>query len=280
MRILRMPRRRATLPAVAALTISVALTGCSSGPDEDLVPVSPFETAAMPVDTAPTAVPGQHLAMGQIVALPQLDPTSTPDDIIETTVVGVAQGDVAFWETFDNASEFAGETPYFAVIQYRWVTGDVSAYTTPLLRPVLEDGTEGGIIQKEVLGALVSNTACPFDVGRFDLEDDRGPEEYIACAVLGTHRDEPGGAELAQSQPPRDVRARPSRESVLHVARGVGRHAGRVVLPDHRLDEKSETTQMPRQCQLAGHRFCVGCAQISSRAGSSTAGWLPGHLPR
>ena len=183
MRILRMPRRRATLPAVAALTISVALTGCSSGPDEDLVPVSPFETVAMPVDTAPTAVPGQHLAMGQIVALPQLDPTSTPDDIIETTVVGVAQGDVAFWETFDNASEFAGETPYFAVIQYRWVTGDVSAYTTPLLRPVLEDGTEGGIIQKEVLGALVSNTACPFDVGRFDLEDDRGPEEYIACVL-------------------------------------------------------------------------------------------------
>jgi hypothetical protein len=164
-----------------ALTVG-ALAGCS-GTDPDALPAMPFDTVAMPAETAATATPGQQLATGEIIALPQTDYDGTPDDTIETTVIGVAQGDASYWDSFDNGEEFAGETPFFAVIQYRWVTGDVSAAGTPLLRPLLEDGSEGSIVKREYFGSMTANSACPFEIGRFDLEDDRGPNEYIACVV-------------------------------------------------------------------------------------------------
>ena len=75
------------------------------------------------------------------------------------------RGAASYWDSFDNGAEFAGDTPFFAVMQYRWVTGSPSASTTPLLLPVLDDGTEGGFVQSEVLGTLRSNSACPFEIG-------------------------------------------------------------------------------------------------------------------
>lgn len=143
----------------------------------------PFDTAVMPVDTAPAATPGQHFAAGEIALLPQTDHTGAATDAIETTVIGVVEGDPSYWDGYDNGAQFAGDTPFFAVMQYRWVTGSASADAAPLLRPVLDDGTEGGIVQREYLGSLTANTACPFEIGRFDLDEDRGPEEYIACVL-------------------------------------------------------------------------------------------------
>ena len=175
-------RRHATLPIVAALALGALLTGCSADDDEDDVVAMPFDTVAMPVDRAPTATPGQHLAQGEIALLPQTDFAGVPDIEIETTVIGVAEGDASYWDTFDNGADFAGETPFFAVMQYRWVTGDVDAYSNPILRPILEDGTEGGMVQRET-GPIMSDTACPFEVGRFDMDPDRGDNEYIACVV-------------------------------------------------------------------------------------------------
>jgi hypothetical protein len=184
-----------TLTVVGAVAIVALLTGCS-GTDGDELPAMPFDTVEMPAETAPTATPGQQLEPGDIVALPQTDYTGEPDDVIETTVIGVAQGDASYWERFDNGEEFGDETPFFAVMQYRWVTGDVSAYTTPLLRPLLDDGSEGDVVQQEVMGSLKSDAPCPFEIGRFDLEEDRGPNEYIACVLYSA----PAGSTLAGLQ--------------------------------------------------------------------------------
>ncbi|WP_213816765.1 hypothetical protein [Glaciihabitans sp. dw_435] len=170
------------LSLVGAVAIGGLLTGCSSG-DGDALPAMPFDTVAMPAGRAPTATPGQHLAPGEIALLPQTDFKGVADDAIETTVLGLAQGDPSFWDKFENGGEFAGDTPFFAVIQYRWVTGNVTSYTTPLLRPVLNDGKEGDVVSREYFGAMTADTACPFEVPRFDLQDDRGRDEYIACVV-------------------------------------------------------------------------------------------------
>ena len=180
---------RWTVSCVGMLAIGALLTGCSTAPAgstnaaDDYEPTMPFDAVTMPVDTAPTATPGQHLAEGEIVLLPKTTFKGEPEDAIETTVIGVAEGDASYWDGFDNGAEFAGDTPFFAVMQYRWVTGSPSADLTPLLLPVLDDGTEGGFVQSEVLGSLRSNSACPFEIGRFDLEEDRGEGEYIACMV-------------------------------------------------------------------------------------------------
>jgi hypothetical protein len=171
------------LPLLGTLAVGALLAGCSSQPDDDALPPMPFDTVEMPADPAPAATPGQRLTAGDIALLPQTDPRGTPTDPIETTVIGVAEGDPSYWDRFENGAEFDGETPFFAVMQYRWVTGTVSAYTTPLLRPVLDDGTEGGIVQREYFGSLTADTACPFEVGRFDMDESRGPDEYIACVV-------------------------------------------------------------------------------------------------
>ncbi|GAB2467242.1 hypothetical protein [Conyzicola lurida] len=179
----------------AAVAVVALLTGCS-GTDDDALPAMPFDTVEMPAQTAPTATPGQQLAAGDIVTLPITDPTGEPDDPIETTVIGVAQGDASYWEQFDNGEQFAGETPFFAVMQYRWVTGDVSASSVPLLRPLLDDGSEGDIVEQEFAGSLTSDAPCPFEIGRFDLEEDRGPNEYIGCVLYTA----PEGSTLAGLQ--------------------------------------------------------------------------------
>jgi len=180
MRIRTLASRKVFLPLVSALAIGALLAGCSG---ETEPPAMPFQTVAMPAETAPTATPGQHLATGEIALLAQTDFKGVAGDPIETTVIGVAQGTAGYWDTFENGAEFKNETPFFAVVQYRWVTGDVSAYSTPTLRPLLEDGSEGGSVEREYFGSMTANTACPFDIGRFDLEKDRGPNEYIACVL-------------------------------------------------------------------------------------------------
>ncbi|TFC59834.1 MULTISPECIES: hypothetical protein [unclassified Cryobacterium] len=183
MRLRELVGRGAALPLVGALAVGVLLAGCSGNADDDQLPALPFDTVAMPVDRAPTATPGQHLEVGEIALLPQSNYKGVPGDAIETTVLGVVEGEPSYWDVFDNGAGFAGETPFFAVIQYRWVTGSVTAYATPLLRPVLDDGTEGGIVEREYMGSLTANTICPFELERFDLDEDRGPDEYLACVL-------------------------------------------------------------------------------------------------
>ena len=183
MRIRELTGRWTVLPVVGALAIGALLTGCTGEADDDELPAMPFETVVLPVGRAPTATPGQHLVTGEIALLPQTDFKGVPDDAIETTVIGVVEGVPSFWDGFENGAEFEGDTPFFAVMQYRWVTGTVTSYTTPLLRPLLDDGTEGGIVQREYLGSITGDEACPFEIGRFDLDEDRGPDEYIACVT-------------------------------------------------------------------------------------------------
>jgi len=192
MRVRKVSGRFTTVSVVAAVAVGALLTGCSTGgspsgspatTDGDAATSMPFETVTMPSETAPTATPGQRLATGEIALLPKTNPMGDPEDPIETTVIGVAEGDPSYWDDFDNGAEFAGTTPFFAVMQHRWVTGSPSAYTTPLLLPVLDNGAQGGMVQLQYAGSLTSNSACPFEIGRFSGDPERGDGEYIECVV-------------------------------------------------------------------------------------------------
>ena len=181
MRIHELARRRFAPQLVGALGIGALLMGCS-GKADDGPPPMPFDAVAMPADTALAAAPGQHLATGDIALLPQTDAEGVPGDAIETTVLGVAQGEPSYWDGFDNGAQFEGDLPFFAVMQYRWVTGEAFDSQKPLLRPVLNDGTEGEIVQTEYVG-LTTDSACPFEVGGIDFEQSRADEEHIACVL-------------------------------------------------------------------------------------------------
>ena len=183
MRIRKRNGRQPPLLLIGALASGLLLTACTADEPEVEIPAMPFDAVAMPVDSAPAVSPGQHLTTGGIALLPQTDHNGAPLDSIETTVIGVIEGDPSFWETFDNGSEFANDTPFFTVIQYRWVTGTVSDRATPLLRPILDDGSEGGIVQLESLGALTADSVCPFEIERFDEDTTRGPNEFITCVL-------------------------------------------------------------------------------------------------
>lgn len=183
MRIRELTGRRSALQLVGALTIGALLMGCSGKADDDELPPMPFDSVAMPVSTAPAATAGQHLGMGEIALLTQTSYEGVPRDAIETTVIGVVQGDPSYWDGFDNGAQFEGETPFFAVMQYRWVTGEAMDSRQPLLRPVLNDGSEGDIVQTEYVGLVTSGSACPFEFEEFDFEEARGPEEHISCVV-------------------------------------------------------------------------------------------------
>jgi len=188
MRFYKRTNRRSVLVVVGTIAIGILLTACTTTEPEVEIPAMPFDTLTMPADPAPAAAPGQHLATGEIALLPQTDHNGAPLDSIETAVIGVVEGDPSFWETFDNGSEFANDTPFFTVIQYRWVTGTVSDRATPLLRPVLNDGAEGGIVQLESLGALTHDSVCPFEIERFDEDTTRGPNEFITCVLYTAPR--------------------------------------------------------------------------------------------
>ena len=182
MKIRELARRSSAPQLVGALAIGALLMGCSGTADDDELPPMPFDSVAMPVDTALAAAPGQHLGMGEIALLPQTNSEGVPEDGIETTVIGVAEGDPSYWDGFDNGAQFEGDTPFFAVVQYRWVTGEAFDSRTPLLRPLLSDGTEGDIVQRDYAG-MTTDSHCPFELEEFDVEDDRGPEELIACVL-------------------------------------------------------------------------------------------------
>jgi hypothetical protein len=185
--------RRSSVPQlVGVLAIAAVLMGCSGGADDDELPPKPFDSVAMPIDTAPVATPGQHLGMGEIAVLPQSDFDGVPLDAIETTVVGVVQGDRSYWDGFDNGAQFEESTPFFAVMQYRWVTGEAFDSRKPLLRPVLNDGTEGDIVKTEQL-SMTTDSDCPFEVKELDFDEGRGPEEFITCVVYAA----PIGSTLA-----------------------------------------------------------------------------------
>lgn len=182
MRVRELTRLSSALQLVGALALGALLMGCSAEADDDELPAMPFDTVTMPVNTAPAATPGQHLVTGGIALLPQTDYEGAPLDAIETTVIGVVQGDPSYWDVFDNGAQFEGDTPFFAVMQYRWVTGEAFDSRKPLLRPLLNDGTEGEIVETEYVG-LTTDSACPFEVESFDVEEDRGPEELIGCVL-------------------------------------------------------------------------------------------------
>jgi hypothetical protein len=189
------PRRRSRGIAAVALTgsalaASLLLAGCSFGPSGP--PAPPFEAVTMTAD-APTATPGQRIAIGDPVALPSVDTTGQVADVVSTAVLGVAEGQPTYWSGYEDGARFADRTPYFAFVQTRWLEGDRGPQNGPVLRPFLADGTEADIIQRQ-LGGISSSAECPYEVPDLRLEDGHELEESMECVVYAV----PAGQELRE----------------------------------------------------------------------------------
>jgi hypothetical protein len=190
----RSRRRRRAAPAArgaAALAASaLLLAGCSAGPDGP--PPVPFEAVAMPAE-APTATPGQRLALGDPIALPSADATGTVSDVVATALLGVVEGQPTYWSGYEDGERFADRTPYFAFVQTRWLQGERGPQDEPVLRPFLADGTEVDIIQREV-GGISMGGECPYEVPDLRLEEGHDVAEDLACVVYAV----PAGQELTE----------------------------------------------------------------------------------
>ncbi|MBP2458626.1 hypothetical protein [Clavibacter michiganensis] len=187
----RRSRGRAALATGSALAASLLLTGCSVGPDGP--PAPPFEAVTIDPAAAPTVTPDQRVALGEVVALPSVDETGATDDVVATTLLGVAEGQPTYWSGFEDGSQFADRTPYFAFVQTRWLEGQAGPQNGPVLRPFLADGTEADIIQRQ-LGGISDDAECPYEVPDLGLEDGHHIEERMQCVVYAV----PVGQELAE----------------------------------------------------------------------------------
>lgn len=90
---------------------------------------------------AAATAPGTALGIGQPAWLP-LD--KTPETIVGTSVLKFVPGDESYFSRYSNASEFAGTTPTFVVVQFTYPdAATAEAGTFPALYPKLADGTDG-----------------------------------------------------------------------------------------------------------------------------------------
>ncbi|UQB15418.1 hypothetical protein [Clavibacter nebraskensis] len=188
----RRSRGRAALAATgSALAASLLLAGCSVGPDGP--PAPPFDAVTIDPAAAPPASPGQRVALGEVVALPSVDETGATDDVVATTLLGVAEGQPSYWSGYEDGARFADRTPYFAFVQTRWLQGQAGPQNGPVLRPFLADGTEVDIIQRQ-LGGISDDAECPYEVPDLRLEEGHDVDEWMQCVVYAV----PTGQELAE----------------------------------------------------------------------------------
>ncbi|WP_259338632.1 hypothetical protein, partial [Clavibacter phaseoli] len=122
-----------------------------------------------------------------------VDETGATDDVVATTLLGVAEGQPTYWSGYEDGSQFADRTPYFAFVQTRWLEGQAGPQNGPVLRPFLADGTEADIIQRQ-LGGISDDAECPYEVPDLRLEDGHDVEERMQCVVYAV----PVGQELAE----------------------------------------------------------------------------------
>ncbi|WP_435092295.1 hypothetical protein [Clavibacter michiganensis] len=189
------PRRRspghAALAATgSALAASLLLAGCAPAPDGP--PAPPFDAVALPA-AAPTAVPDQRVAAGEVVALASADADGAAGPVVATSVLGVAEGRPAYWSGYEDGARFADRIPFFAFVQTRWLEGERGPANGPVLRPFLADGTEVDIIQREV-GGVSASAECPYEMPVLRPDDGHAAEEHLECVVYAV----PKGQELAE----------------------------------------------------------------------------------
>ncbi|MBW8026930.1 hypothetical protein EOG37_09575 [Clavibacter michiganensis subsp. michiganensis] len=174
----------------SALAVSLLLAGCASAPDGP--PAPPFDAVALPAE-APTALPDQRVAPGEVVALASADAAGVDGPVVATSVLGVAEGQPAYWSGYEDGARFADRIPYFAFVQTRWLEGERGPANGPVLRPFLADGTEVDIIQRQV-GGVSASAQCPYEMPVLRADDGHAAEEHLECVVYAV----PVGQELAE----------------------------------------------------------------------------------
>ncbi|WP_086503483.1 hypothetical protein, partial [Clavibacter michiganensis] len=147
---------------------------------------------ALPAE-APTALPDQRVAPGEVVALASADAAGVDGPVVATSVLGVAEGQPAYWSGYEDGARFADRIPYFAFVQTRWLEGERGPANGPVLRPFLADGTEVDIIQRQV-GGVSASAQCPYEMPVLRADDGHAAEEHLECVVYAV----PVGQELAE----------------------------------------------------------------------------------
>ncbi|OUE16554.1 hypothetical protein CMMCA002_10400 [Clavibacter michiganensis subsp. michiganensis] len=155
-------------------------------------PAPPFDAVALPAE-APTALPDQRVAPGEVVALASADAAGVDGPVVATSVLGVAEGQPAYWSGYEDGARFADRIPYFAFVQTRWLEGERGPANGPVLRPFLADGTEVDIIQRQV-GGVSASAQCPYEMPVLRADDGHAAEEHLECVVYAV----PVGQELAE----------------------------------------------------------------------------------
>ncbi|OUD85141.1 hypothetical protein BC477_12070 [Clavibacter michiganensis subsp. michiganensis] len=108
-------------------------------------------------------------------------------------MLGVAEGQPAYWSGYEDGARFADRTPFFAFVQTRWLEGERGPANGPVLRPFLADGTEVDIIQRQV-GGVSASAQCPYEMPVLRADDGHAAEEHLECVVYAV----PVGQELAE----------------------------------------------------------------------------------
>lgn len=100
-----------------------------------------YDAEAIDMSTPGAATaPGTTVAIGQPAWLPMPDATDT---LVGTSVLKIVEGDNTYFERYENAADFAADTPTFVVLQFEYpdaATAEEGEF--PPLFPILADGSD------------------------------------------------------------------------------------------------------------------------------------------
>lgn len=177
-----MPRIRRFVPAVACgIAIGITLTACSN-PEPSLdqpVGTSSATTdadvtsdySAIPFGENPGATtgPGARLAFGD-AAWVEIEVEDDAGNVTGTNTIGlsvldIVEGDTAYFDSLDNAADYAGKVPYYVITQQ--TTPGATGFEAPKperLWPQFADGSSADLVVK--YGVVVAD--CPLELPAYE----------------------------------------------------------------------------------------------------------------
>lgn len=172
--------RRTRVFATSLAVTAILLGGCTVAPPVEAPdPETPvLDVAAVALPEGDVTAPGSALALGAPAWLPAATLGGEAREV-GFSVLGVTVGEDSFWNDFENAEEFAGDTPYFVFVQVHDSSpvGEGAFSPADMLWPIHADGTSGFRIQNQTIGIAVIE--CP----DFTISGSYGPGDTVECFV-------------------------------------------------------------------------------------------------
>ena len=172
--------RRALALATALAATASLLGGCTvTSPGGASNPETPaIDVAAVAMPEGDVTAPGSALVFGAPAWLPAATLGGDGREV-GFSVLDIVAGEESFWEAFENAGEFAGETPYFVFVQVHDPSpvGEGAFSPADMLWPIHADGTSGFRLQNQAIGIAVIE--CP----DFTVSGSYGPGDTFSCFV-------------------------------------------------------------------------------------------------